>query len=280
MTTEATGFLRPPQRVEVLPVHAHGPNRSVTTTVAEVKARWVRQARKPSMTARPCEGRVNISGTARGPRPGRPPASIPQRASGGGTTLARARPGARDGAGASAAAGVEAWRIGTQLSAAVSSSAWCLGDWLVYGQAAFSGRYRDALEQTSLDYQTLRSYAWVARRFPVSRRRDNLSFGHHAETAALPRPEQTSGSARQPTKAGHETSCARKLVPACENAAGVIVGADRRLCHASSEEKITPPAALAVARIGGKVFFHSQTFSRLLLGAADRRRYGLSWRCT
>jgi hypothetical protein len=87
--------------------------------------------------------------------------------------------------------GFEAWqRIGTQLSAAVSSSAWCLGDWLVYGQAAFSGRYRDALEQTSLDYQTLRNYAWVARRFPLSRRRDNLSFGHHAETAALPGPEQ------------------------------------------------------------------------------------------
>lgn len=72
----------------------------------------------------------------------------------------------------------------------MSSSAWCLGDWLAYGQAAFSGRYRDALGQTSLDYQTLRNYAWVARRFPVSRRRDTLSFGHHAETAALPGPEQ------------------------------------------------------------------------------------------
>lgn len=47
-----------------------------------------------------------------------------------------------------------------------------------------------AVEQTALVYQTLRNYAWVARRFPVSRRRDSLSFGHHAETAALPEPEQ------------------------------------------------------------------------------------------
>ncbi len=32
--------------------------------------------------------------------------------------------------------------------------------------------------------------AWVARRFPVSRRRDTVSFQHHAEVAALPEPEQ------------------------------------------------------------------------------------------
>lgn len=80
--------------------------------------------------------------------------------------------------------------IGQQLSTVITSSAWCLGDWLVYGEAAFTGRYREAIEQTSLDYQTLRNYAWVARRFPMSRRRDKLSFGHHAEVAALPEPEQ------------------------------------------------------------------------------------------
>jgi hypothetical protein len=85
----------------------------------------------------------------------------------------------------------DSWlRIGRQLSAVVNTSSWCLGDWLVYGEAAYSGRYRDAVERTSLDYQTLRNYAWVARRFPLSRRRDNLSFGHHAEVAALPEPEQ------------------------------------------------------------------------------------------
>ncbi len=81
-------------------------------------------------------------------------------------------------------------RIGRQLEAVASSSAWCLGDWLSYGRAAYAGRYRDAVEQTSLDYQTLRNYAWVAGRFPLSRRRDTLSFGHHAEVAALPEPEQ------------------------------------------------------------------------------------------
>jgi len=52
----------------------------------------------------------------------------------------------------------EIWlRIGAQLSVAVSSSAWCLGDWLRYGEAAYASRYRDAIQQTSLDYQTLRT---------------------------------------------------------------------------------------------------------------------------
>jgi len=80
--------------------------------------------------------------------------------------------------------------VGRRLSDISSSSAWCLGDWLVYGEVAFDGRYRDAIEQTALDYQTLRNYAWVVRRFCLSRRRDSLSFGHHAEVAALPEVEQ------------------------------------------------------------------------------------------
>lgn len=85
----------------------------------------------------------------------------------------------------------EAWLgVGAQLAAVAGSSAWCLGDWLIYGQAAYGGRYRDAIERTGLDYQTLRNYAWVAGRFELSRRRDTLSFGHHAEVAALPGPEQ------------------------------------------------------------------------------------------
>ncbi|MGD0601980.1 MAG: LmbU family transcriptional regulator [Streptosporangiaceae bacterium] len=85
----------------------------------------------------------------------------------------------------------EKWlTIGRRLSEVCTLSAWCLGDWLVYGEAAYTGRYREAIEQTSLDYQTLRNYAWVARRFSLPRRREVLSFGHHTEVAALPEAEQ------------------------------------------------------------------------------------------
>lgn len=41
----------------------------------------------------------------------------------------------------------------------------CLGDWLAYGQAVYANRHRTAVERTSLNYQALRNYAWVARQF-------------------------------------------------------------------------------------------------------------------
>jgi hypothetical protein len=85
----------------------------------------------------------------------------------------------------------ESWqRIGDQLCVIADSSTWWLGDWLVYGEESFPNRYRIALAKTSLSYKTLRNYAWVARKFPVSRRRDKLSLQHHAEVAALPEAEQ------------------------------------------------------------------------------------------
>lgn len=81
-------------------------------------------------------------------------------------------------------------RVGQQIALLSSSSAWWLGDWLIYGQAKFPDRYKQAVEGTSLDYQTLRNYAWVARKFAVSRRRDTLSFQHHATVASLRPSEQ------------------------------------------------------------------------------------------
>jgi hypothetical protein len=80
--------------------------------------------------------------------------------------------------------------LGCRLAHVSSASAWALGDWLLFGQRQYGRRYRIALQETSLDYQTLRNYAWVAGRFERSRRREGLSFQHHAEVAAMTEPEQ------------------------------------------------------------------------------------------
>ncbi|QXJ26676.1 LmbU family transcriptional regulator [Actinomadura graeca] len=86
---------------------------------------------------------------------------------------------------------LESWRhIGRNLRMITDSSGWWLGDWLVYGENRFPDRYRFVIEETALDYQTLRNYAWVARKFPACRRRDSLSLQHHAEIAALSESEQ------------------------------------------------------------------------------------------
>lgn len=85
----------------------------------------------------------------------------------------------------------EGWeRAGEQISRVLSSSAWCLGDWIVVGQSHFSDRYKQVIEAVGLDYQTVRNYAWVARRFELHRRRSALSFQHHAEVASLPADKQ------------------------------------------------------------------------------------------
>jgi hypothetical protein len=80
--------------------------------------------------------------------------------------------------------------MGERIATVSNASAWWLGDWLVYGQRRFAGRYKLAIRSTGLEYQTLRNYAWIARRFPLSRRRDTLSFQHHVEVASLSDPAQ------------------------------------------------------------------------------------------
>lgn len=87
-------------------------------------------------------------------------------------------------------------RAGAQLVRAVDSFAWCLGDWLVFGQQRFPDRYRVAVANVGLDYQTLRNYASVARRVTMPLRRPGLSFQHHAEVAPLPEAEQDRWLAR------------------------------------------------------------------------------------
>lgn len=85
----------------------------------------------------------------------------------------------------------EDWeRAGAQLARIADSSTWCLGDWLVFGQVEYVDRYRRAIDLAGLDYQTLRNYAWVARRFTPDRRHEKLSFQHHAEVASLPPEDQ------------------------------------------------------------------------------------------
>ncbi|MFB7464886.1 LmbU family transcriptional regulator [Streptomyces sp. NPDC056224] len=85
----------------------------------------------------------------------------------------------------------EAWHsVGRQIIDVSEASAWWIGDWLVFGQRCYRTRYREAIASTQLDYQTLRNYAWIARKFDLARRRAELTFQHHMEVAALPPAEQ------------------------------------------------------------------------------------------
>jgi hypothetical protein len=66
---------------------------------------------------------------------------------------------------------------------------WWVGDWIRYGNTRWGRKYTEVARITGLDSKTLRNIAYVASRFDLSRRRDNLTWTHHAEVAALA-PEQ------------------------------------------------------------------------------------------
>jgi len=84
--------------------------------------------------------------------------------------------------------GYDAWeRVGKQLNGFIDSSAWWLGDWLIFGKERYADSYKQAIRAAGLSYQTLRNYAWVARRFTPAERRTQLSFQHHAEVVSLPK---------------------------------------------------------------------------------------------
>lgn len=75
---------------------------------------------------------------------------------------------------------------GRRLGLMGRSAGWWVGDWLNYGNAVYGERYLRAARVTGYDIRTLMNMTWVASRFEPSRRRESLSWSHHAEVAALP----------------------------------------------------------------------------------------------
>ena len=64
---------------------------------------------------------------------------------------------------------------------------WLIGDWWRFGNKTYGSRKAlvDRRDWEGPSYQTCRNAAAVAEKFQLSRRRDNLSFAHHSEVAAL-----------------------------------------------------------------------------------------------
>jgi hypothetical protein len=79
---------------------------------------------------------------------------------------------------------------GRWLGTVGRGSGWWIGDWVRYGNARYGERYKLVANITGYDTQTLMNMAYVTSRFAPSRRREGLSFSHHAEVAALCQEEQ------------------------------------------------------------------------------------------
>jgi hypothetical protein len=79
---------------------------------------------------------------------------------------------------------------GRRLGAIGRSNQWWMGDWLRYGAAKWGEKYVEASRITGYDVGSLRNMASLATQFSLSRRRDNLTWCHHAAVASLEASEQ------------------------------------------------------------------------------------------
>lgn len=80
--------------------------------------------------------------------------------------------------------------VGRRIGSVGRNIQWVLGDWIAYGNERFGERYSRAAKITGYDTQTLMNMVYVATHFPVSRRREILSWSHHEALAALDSAEQ------------------------------------------------------------------------------------------
>jgi hypothetical protein len=78
------------------------------------------------------------------------------------------------------------WKaLGGRLCEIERGRLWWLGDWCIYGEGRYGAKYTEVIDATDYDYQTVANAKYVAGRFEFSRRRENLSWSHHAEVASL-----------------------------------------------------------------------------------------------
>lgn len=81
-------------------------------------------------------------------------------------------------------------KAGQRLGKMSRCSQWWLGDWVRYGSQRWGEKYKEASRITGYDVKTLRNIVYVAEQVEMSRRRDNLTWSHHAEVCALDPAEQ------------------------------------------------------------------------------------------
>lgn len=79
---------------------------------------------------------------------------------------------------------------GKRLARVSKSCTWWVGDWWRYGERQHYGNLEAAAATVGVEYQALANAGWVAGKVEFSRRRENLSWSHHAEIAALDAEDQ------------------------------------------------------------------------------------------
>lgn len=81
-------------------------------------------------------------------------------------------------------------KLGGKLRTMNGAIHFWIGDWLNFGERKYGETYSQAMSETDYKYQTLANDKWVARKIAISRRRESLSFDHHAIVAEFEPEDQ------------------------------------------------------------------------------------------
>lgn len=81
--------------------------------------------------------------------------------------------------------------FGTWVRGLSSALTWVIADWMAYGQRAHGTSIEDTAALIGKSVKTLYNWGYVSGNVDISRRRENLTFSHHALVAALS-PDQQS----------------------------------------------------------------------------------------
>lgn len=80
----------------------------------------------------------------------------------------------------------EDWRVaGERIGTVKRAANWWAGDWVLFGEPRYGEMYSQAIHELGLDYGTLANCVYVAKRFDLSRRHENLSWEFHYAVAKL-----------------------------------------------------------------------------------------------
>ena len=81
--------------------------------------------------------------------------------------------------------------VGAGLKNVEQSIMFWIGDWLVYGEGHYGEQWTQVTDVSQYSPKTISNAMWVAKKVPVARRREDLSYGHHVEVASLEPHEQS-----------------------------------------------------------------------------------------
>lgn len=77
------------------------------------------------------------------------------------------------------------YEAGTKIHSLHKSTSWLLADLLQYGDSHYGDQFSQVVDDWGYRPETLRNALYVAKRWPKSRRRKELTFAHHQAVSSV-----------------------------------------------------------------------------------------------